>query len=37
MGADINAVDIYGDTALIWAFRNGHTEIVDLLKKHGGR
>ena len=32
-GADVNARDSYGNTALMLAEKNGHTAIVDLLKK----
>ena len=28
---DVDVQDKYGSTALIWASRNGHTEIVKLL------
>ena len=36
-GADIDAKYKNGSTALIQATGNGHTEIVDLLKKAGGK
>ncbi|MEO0166844.1 MAG: ankyrin repeat domain-containing protein [candidate division WOR-3 bacterium] len=34
-GADINAKDKYGWTALMWASINGHTETVEYLKEKG--
>ena len=34
-GADVNAKDNDGDTPLIWASCEGHTEIVKLLLAHG--
>jgi ankyrin repeat protein len=34
-GADVNAKDDYGDTALIGASKNGHTQIVKELIKEG--
>ena len=34
-GADVNAVDDDGDTALYYALSNGDTDIVDLLLDHG--
>jgi len=36
-GADINAKDNNGKTALSYATENGHTEIVELLRKHGAK
>jgi len=36
-GADINAKDKNGKTALSYAVENGHTEIVELLRKHGAK
>ena len=33
-GADVNATDNDGDTALMRASTQGHTEIVKLLKQH---
>ena len=36
-GADVNAKDNYGNTALILAAAKGHTEIVDLLKSAGAK
>jgi pectate lyase len=36
-GADINAKDNKGKTVLSYATENGHTEIVELLKKHGAK
>jgi ankyrin repeat protein len=33
-GADINAKDNNGKTTLSYAIENGHTEIVELLRKH---
>jgi uncharacterized protein len=37
MGADVNAKANDNKTALMWAARNGHTEIVDLLKSAGAK
>ena len=34
-GADINARDENGWTALMWAKKNGHSEIVEYLKRRG--
>ena len=34
-GADLNAIDKYGYTALIWACRNNNIEIVKLLIEKG--
>lgn len=34
-GADINAKDKNGWTALMWASKNGHSEIVNFLKEKG--
>ena len=36
-GADVNAEDGDGDTSLDWAIMRNHTEIADLLHKHGGK
>jgi len=36
-GADINAKNNNGKTALSYATDNGHTEIVELLRKHGAK
>jgi len=36
-GADVNAKDAYGRTPLDWAIVDNHTEIADLLRKHGGK
>lgn len=30
-GADVNALNKYGDTPLLWASYNGHNEVVKLL------
>ena len=35
--ADVNAKDVEGQTPLDWAEEEKHTEIVDLLRKHGGK
>ena len=35
--ANVNAKDVEGDTPLDWAGRYGDAEIVDLLRKHGGK
>lgn len=34
-GADVNARDQLGVTALMWASRNGHLEVVQYLLEHG--
>jgi ankyrin repeat-rich membrane spanning protein len=34
-GAKVNVGDKYGTSALVWASRKGHTEIVDMLLKAG--
>ncbi len=36
-GVDVDAKDQGGRTALMWAKRNGHTEIAELLKKAGAK
>ncbi|MDA7653445.1 ankyrin repeat domain-containing protein [bacterium] len=36
-GADANAKDYGGETPLDWAIRGKHTELADLLRKHGGK
>ncbi|MCL2085243.1 MAG: ankyrin repeat domain-containing protein [Oscillospiraceae bacterium] len=36
-GADVNATDRYGSSAVRLAHRKGLTKIVDLLKAHGGK
>jgi ankyrin repeat protein len=36
-GADINTEDNNDKTALLYAIENGHTEIIELLKKHGAK
>ena len=36
-GADVNAKDLEGQTPLDWAEEEKHKEIVDLLRKHGGK
>jgi hypothetical protein len=36
-GADANMKDEKGLTALAWALVKGHTDIVELLKKHGAK
>ena len=36
-GADVNAKRDYGWTPLMDAARKGHKEIVELLRKHGGK
>ena len=36
-GADINAKDKYGKTALMFAAANGHTAVVVLLMKAGAK
>ena len=36
-GANVNAKDNLGRTALMWASRNGHTGIANLLRKYGAK
>ena len=36
-GAEVNVKDYEGQTPLWSANENGHTEIVELLKKHGAK
>jgi ankyrin repeat protein len=36
-GADVNAKDNLGKTALMLASENGHKEIVGLLKSYGAK
>jgi ankyrin repeat protein len=36
-GADANGADTQGGTALQWATRNGHAEIIRLLREAGAR
>jgi ankyrin repeat protein len=36
-GADVNAKTQKGDTAMMLAAREGHTEIADMLKQAGAR
>ncbi len=36
-GADVNAKDNSGETALSVAKGKGHTEMVELLRKHGAK
>jgi len=36
-GADVNAKNKWDRTALGIALREGHTEIVELLRKHGAK
>jgi ankyrin repeat protein len=36
-GADVNAKDKYGWTALMYAAYQGHEEIVKLLKSYGAK
>ena len=36
-GADVNAKDEDGGTALHLAIKEGHTEMADLLRRHGGK
>lgn len=34
-GADVNAIDVGGDTALMWAANDGHLNVVEFLVEHG--
>jgi ankyrin repeat protein len=34
-GADVNALDVHGETALVWAARYGRTEILQILIEWG--
>jgi len=36
-GTDVNTKDKYGNTPVDWAIAFKHTEIADLLRKHGGK
>ena len=36
-GADINAKDSKGISAMMWAEAKGHTEIVNLLREKGAQ
>jgi ankyrin repeat protein len=36
-GANIEAKDIDGHTPLWWAKKEGYTEIIELLRKHGAK
>jgi ankyrin repeat protein len=36
-GTDVNTKDGDGDTSLDWAIMRNHTEVADLLRKHGGK
>ena len=36
-GTDVNAKTDFEDTPLDWAIEKNHTEIADLLRKHGGK
>ena len=36
-GADVNAKDAVGETPLDFAIKGNHTELADLLRKHGGK
>jgi len=36
-GADVNAENKYGLTALMYASYNGHKEVVELLKSYGAK
>jgi len=36
-GADVNAIDKDRWTSLMWASKNGHKDIVALLKKYGAK
>lgn len=36
-GADVNARNKYGDTALMYAVASGYIDIVKLLKAHGAK
>ncbi|SVA32295.1 uncharacterized protein METZ01_LOCUS85149 [marine metagenome] len=37
VGGDVNAKDRVGRTPLGWGISRKHTEIADLLRKHGGK
>ena len=37
LGADINAKDIKGNTALMWATKCGNTDIAESLKEAGAK
>ena len=36
-GADVNAKDKFGKTALMLASKNGHLEMIELLKANGAQ
>ena len=36
-GADLNAKDDWGRTAMMWAAWSGHTDCVELLKNKGAK
>ena len=36
-GADVNAKNIFGRTALYWATSEGHNETADFLRKYGAK
>jgi ankyrin repeat protein len=36
-GARVNALDMYKDTPLDYATKRGHTEVAELLRRHGAR
>ena len=36
-GADVNALDTFGDTPLSDAISEDHTDVIELLEKHGGK
>ena len=36
-GADVNAKDDRGRTALMWAIESGHDEMAEILRKYGSR